>query len=186
MTTNNVINVSLNSETGTGNYAGSTSASYVTPILGTPASGNLSNCTGLPLSTGVTGSLPIANLTAFGSSGVSKILTFTRNLTTATGTQTVTGAGFTPSLVLFMATISGVNTFSLGYDNGSGAATSYCIQLNTATWVVTSNASIIITSGAGAFQVGFISSFNSDGFVVSWTKTGSPTGTGTTYALVFK
>jgi hypothetical protein len=116
----------LTDETGTGANVFATSPTLVTPILGTPTSATLTNATGLPLTTGVTGQLPVAN--------------------GGTGTAT-------PSIVAGTnVTVTGTWPNQTIASSGSGGGVSYT-AVKTANYTAANNDGVLTNTTGGAFTV---------------------------------
>ena len=120
-----------------------------------------------------------------------KLGAFTRDQALAAGTQVITGVGFQPKAIIF---------FTYGHDTGGNptgeASWGYSTPTNAyATFnnssaikgnISATAAAIYMTEGAGVDTTGQVQSFDADGFTISWTKTGSPTGTSWVSYMAFR
>lgn len=102
------------------------------------------------------------------------------NIATASGTVAITGVGFKPNSLLLDGFIETTILQSQGYvatDLGNRGKYYY----GTGPTFVSNGANVALTfrTGAGDLAEATITSFDTDGFTITWTKTGAPAGNAT-------
>lgn len=99
-----------------------------------------------------------------------------RDVSLASGTSTITTT-FQPKLIKFSCiSIASSFSVSLGAEDILGGL-HYSVFGNTTAASFSVNRSITIATGAGVVYEGYVSAVSSTSFTITWTRTGTPTGT---------
>lgn len=107
----------------------------------------------------------------------SKVITGTRDLATASGDVAHTGVGFSPSAIICFGIVDG-NDFQVSWGFSDGSKAGENITKDTATTFRNLGSKLVfIQTAGGAYQSAVVKTYDSDGFTVTWTKVGLPTGT---------
>lgn len=105
---------------------------------------------------------------------------FTRNMATASGSQSITGVPFKPSSIEFHAVVGSTNTFGWGFADASGNSDTM-VQTSAGKGDTFSSACVAIEIDGSNYYSAALASNDLAGFTLNWTKTGSPTGTMTVF-----
>lgn len=204
-----------NGTTGSGSVVLATSPTLTTPNLGTPSALVGTNITGTAsgltsgiatnIAGGSAGSLPyqsgaattallsiVANKKLFANAAGNApewsagfgILNETRDSSLATGNVSYIGLGFKPSTVLMLCSTAGANgSWSVGFYDGTHYTVMYTNEVPN-TQINTSNVGVVGTAAGNTLIT--ISSFDTDGITLTYTKSSSPTGIISVSMMLFR
>lgn len=102
---------------------------------------------------------------------------FTRDISTASGTQAITGVGFRPKFIILFAQVAVAGNVSIGITDGTNNAGMKVLGSGSpTTWDLNNVPIYIYIDGTKQYYASGIT-MDSGGFTVTWVKAGSPTGT---------
>ncbi|WP_316197076.1 hypothetical protein [Bradyrhizobium sp. SZCCHNS3053] len=112
------------------------------------------------------------------------VQSFTRDISVA-GSQSITGLGFKPRGLIVMGGVNGAARASWGLAGAGSGMIEWSHGITANSFVSATSQLIGMVVDASNYSIATLTSFDDDGFTISWTKTGSPTGTATLTFMAF-